>query len=71
MSAISETRWFEWGDTLAVIVGHHAWSVQPRNGGWRAVNAAEVGWDGRPLTEATARSAFANTLAQFGEPPNG
>lgn len=61
--------WFSWGTTLAVVVGDAAFSVQPQRGGWRRVNAADVTWDGRPISEAEARRVFADDFESFGDPP--
>lgn len=63
----SETRWFCWGNTLAVVRGAEAFSVGAK--GWLSVNEADVTWDGREISEGEARSIFASDFTTFGEPP--
>jgi hypothetical protein len=67
MSSPPPIRWFYWGDTVAVVRGYEAFSVGAS--GWRPVNEADVTWDGRPLSEAAARSVFSMEFEAFGEPP--
>lgn len=62
-------EWFEWGSTLAVVGSTRAYSVQPQLGGWREVSPADVTWDGRAISEISARAHFVEDFTRFGEPP--
>lgn len=67
MPSSTAARWFSWGTTVAVVFDGAAFSVG--KDGWQPVNSADVGWDGRPISEAEARTIFATDFETFGEPP--
>jgi hypothetical protein len=56
LSGIPETRWFSWGDTVAVVLpdGRAFVAGSP---GWHELNAADAS-RGRPISETEARKAF-------------
>lgn len=61
--------WFNWDGRAAVVTSSVAAEVLTEDG-WEPVVAADVELDGRKLSEAAAREAFADELAAFGDPPS-
>ena len=46
-----EIGWYDWDCRLAVVAGKHAFVLCEKRG-WRKVNPADVGWDGKLFSSA-------------------
>ncbi len=64
-------RWYTWGVDLAVAdpATGRAFALGPSAKGWREVNLADVSWEGKPISEAAAKSGWRDELGKFGGPP--